>query len=444
MHKTAAFLGLVGLVTLGCSSDDGDSSTESTFGFTTLSTSASETGDGDGDPGDGDGEPGDGDGAPGDGDGAPGDGDGEPGDGDGEPGDGDGAPGDGDGAPGDGDGDGPIPCAVAEATLAPTTPQVMLVLDKSGSMLTLWDHDNNPNTPTITRWNSLHNVVSFIVNNFDAQMDFGAMLFPSMQATAQYSPAACITALAPEVPVGPDGQAVLAGIPLAGNMTIAGGTPGESAIDVSGTHLKSLDPNLPKAIIYISDGAANCSSDAQTNFQLFEVYDFNLPMTVASLWTNDGIPTYVVGIDISTELTPNISNGNPNNIVPWCKMDELGEVGGKPQNLPPGMSCAETNTNALDFYPASNEIELQAALQTIIEDAISCTIVLDPIPAFPELIEVEIDGTEVPQVEDCATEDGWVYQNPLGPYESIDLCGSWCETLKQTGQADVLYFCVAG
>jgi hypothetical protein len=63
----------------------------------TDSGTASETGDGDGDPGDGDGDPGDGDGEPGDGDGDPGDGDG---DGDGDPGDGDG-----DGDPGDGDGD---------------------------------------------------------------------------------------------------------------------------------------------------------------------------------------------------------------------------------------------------------------------------------------------------------------------------------------------------
>ncbi len=54
---------LLSLVPLACTDDDG--------GIDDNSTSAEETGDGDGEPGDGDGEPGDGDGEPGDGDGEP-------------------------------------------------------------------------------------------------------------------------------------------------------------------------------------------------------------------------------------------------------------------------------------------------------------------------------------------------------------------------------------
>ena len=45
---------------------------------------------------------------------------------------------------------------------------------------------------------------------------------------------------------------------------------------------------------------------------------------------------------------------------------------------------------------------------------------------------------------DCANEDGWVYVNPMGPYDAIELCGTWCGELKIIGQADVLYFCDPG
>jgi hypothetical protein len=438
MNKTAALLGLFGVIVgVGCG-DDGDAAT----GFTTNGeTGIPGDGDGDGDPtGDGDGDPTTGDG---DGDPTTGDGDGDPtGDGDGDP-----TTGDGDGDPTTGDGDGdpfvPVPCDVAEANLQPKIPQVMLVLDKSGSMVSnSWDHDQDPNTPVITRWQSLHNVVSFIIGNFDDQMDFGAILFPSAQATNAYGPEACLVNNAPEVPVGVDGQVILQTIPPANAVNLQGGTPGERAVAVAGQHLKSLDPEQPKAIVYISDGAANCSTSAMTNYQLFENYDLNLPVTLAGLWTADGIPTYVVGIDISTQQTSGQQDGNPNNIVPWCKMDQLGELGGKPTDVAPGMACAETATNNRDFYPAANEIQLQAALQAIIEDAISCEIVLDPVPPFPNLLEVQLDGMTVPKVTDCATENGWVYTN--AEYTAIELCGTFCADLTVLGSADVLYFCDPG
>jgi hypothetical protein len=227
-------------------------------------------------------------------------------------------------------------------------------------------------------------------------------------------------------------------------MSIAGGTPGEDALDVSGMHLKTLDPERPSVIIYISDGAANCGDAAQNAAQLFENYDTKLPLTMAALWTNDGIPTYVVGIDMSTANSGNLADGAPNNIVPWCKMDELGEDGGKPKNEAPGMMCTEGATDEQDFYSATNEIELLEGLQTIIDDASSCVIELDPAPGFPDLLQVEVDGNSVPHVNDCNSENGWVYVNPMGPYDSIELCGTSCEDLKLFGSADVLYFCDAG
>src|SRR5690606_10291218 len=102
-------------------------------------------------------------------------------------------------------------------------------------------------------------------------------------------------------------------------------------------------------------------------------------------------------------------------INPFAKLNELAVAGGKPLG------------GSADFYQTQNEIELQDAIQAIVDDAASCTLHLDPVPFFPELVEVEMDGAMVPKVTDCASEDGWVFSNPNGPYESLELCGSFCE-----------------
>jgi hypothetical protein len=63
--------------------------------------------------------------------------------------------------------------------LEPLPPNVMLVLDKSRSMTNPWDHDLDATTPQISRWHSLHNVVSDLTAQFSDTIQFGSILFPS-------------------------------------------------------------------------------------------------------------------------------------------------------------------------------------------------------------------------------------------------------------------------
>jgi hypothetical protein len=406
-------------------------------------TTGSEAGDGDGDSGDGDEDSGDGDEGSGDGDGDEdsGDGDGDSGDGDSGDGDGDGDEdsGDGDGDSGD-DGNETIPCDIPEAELAPVVPHVVLVLDKSGSMIqNTWDHDADPATPKITRWKSLHSVVNKIVMTFDDQFEFGAQLYPSTDATNEYSIDACLVNSPPEVLVAPNNAVqVLLGIPTANSNNIRGGTPAAAGMSSAIDHLIDIDDGDPAAIILVTDGAANCRSDAGSEFSRFESYDPNLLPIVGDAYNDLDIPTYVVGIDIADELT-GVTNGNifppngePDGINPFDKLNELAVAGGKPLG------------GSADFYQTQNEIELQDAIQAIVDDAASCTLHLDPVPVFPELVEVEMDGAMVPKVTDCASEDGWVFSNPNGPYESLELCGSWCEQASDALDLQALYYCNPG
>ncbi len=370
------------------------------------------------------------------------------------------------GASGNTDGSTGMDCGEAMVTPMAVPPNVVLVLDKSGSMVSnSWDHDGDAGTDPLTRWNSLHNVVSFITTEFDSQLNFGAQLFPSMAARAIASTAACPVQPSPEVAVmAVNGANVVAGIPGATDTSLAGATPAAAGVAAAVAHLKTLDPMVDRVVILVTDGAANCAA-APT--ELLEDYDANLPIVVGDALSTDDIPTYVIGIDmvnyfIGCKLNPAQTEcgqcsddmaacGNATDCAgagatceavdiqpdgtplanPWEELNLVAEAGGVPR---PG---------AEKFYNANDEMELQAALAEIAGAVISCTIPLEPAPTDKQknYVEVEIDGMVRERVTDCATEDGWVYSN-LPALDEITLCGAACDAFKGAqGVLDATYGC---
>ncbi len=325
----------------------------------------------------------------------------------------------------------PNDCGEAVVDIPIVTPSVMLVLDKSGSMVAdpggFWDHDQDPNTPTITRWNSLYSVVDLIVNNFNGSMNLGAVLFPSKTATSSYSEAACVVNAAAEVAVGPMNAAkILGAIPgaLTDATTMKGGTPATKGLKVGIEELMSAPNDQPKFMIFVTDGAANCQENAPDTTTLFEVYDDKVAETVAAAAAM-GIKTYVVGIDISQVISGAAKDGNPDNVNTYEKLNLVAEAGGVPR---PG---------AEKFYNTTNQDELQAALDMISMQILSCTIPLNPVPKYPDEIEVAPYGKM--RVDDCMTEDGWQYVE--GDPPQVQLCGAACADFQMTGKLDIQYRC---
>lgn len=308
--------------------------------------------------------------------------------------------------------------------LLPSPPNVMLVLDKSRSMSNLWDHDNDPDTAEISRWHSLHNVVDELTAQFAGRIHFGAQLFPSAAAyldepTNDFS---CMVEGEPEVGVGPDTAAdILAALPAAEDFSISGGTPTVAGLASSIDHLLSLGDEAPRAILLLTDGAANCSTLEAPEDTLF-VYDDQTPHVVASAFADHGIPTYVVGINILDEM------GTKPAVNPYEALTEVADAGG-------------VAAQGVDhFYNSFNEIELVAALE-VVADRIECTISLVDMPQHPEEVAVSVDGDVWPTVADCTGEDGWVYTAPQGPYNAIQLCGAACEALQGGGTVGVDFGC---
>lgn len=329
-----------------------------------------------------------------------------------------------------------VSCSEVQVVGRPVSPNVVLVLDKSNSMIAdflgaFWDHDDDPSTPPVTRWSSLHAVVESILTDFEDAINFGAHLFPSTDAQNEYNATACPVNGELDIAVAAmNKDAILAGIPAASDESLRGGTPTASAVKVALDHLKGLDPEVPRAILLVTDGAANCTAGAVPP-TLFESYDESVHTIVGDAFALDGIPTYVVGVGIPNTATPVEKDGAPDGINPFEKLNELALEGGKPKDHP-----------SEKFYKSDNQIELAAALDKIAMDALTCVIPLESPPVQPEATEVVLDGAPIAHVDDCASESGWLYTNPEGPFDAIELCGAACSGLKLVGEADITV-CVA-
>jgi hypothetical protein len=329
----------------------------------------------------------------------------------------------------DGSGDAPAEptCEQGSFTVSvePGTPRVMLVLDKSRSMTNFWDHDADPTTPEISRWHSLHNVVAELTTQFSGTVEFGAQLFPSAEAwldepTNAFS---CDVREAPEVGVGPDtAAAILQAIPAAEDLTISGGTPATAGIQSAASHLMEMPGEDPRAIVLVTDGAANCNPGEAPEDTLF-VYDAALPTSVAHAYGTMSIPVYVVGINILDEM------GTKPAVNAYEALSEVAVAGGAPSDGPD------------TFYNAFNELELVDALETV-AGQIECTLPLQEEPEHPDLVQITIDGATFSQTADCDAGNGWVYTSPAGPLNAVRLCGTACDMLQDGGgTVEIEYLC---
>jgi len=298
------------------------------------------------------------------------------------------------------------PCQVEETPIEPIPSDVLFVLDKSGSMsMELWDHDANLQTPNITRWKSLHAVVEAVVTDFDHQLNFGAKLYPKIDAGSYINQGACEITPGIEVPVAANNaETLLQGIPSA-EFEVLGGTPSFQALSESYKYLETLMTGLDAAVIFITDGEISCDNPPAAAIA-----------AISDAWDNSQIPTYVVGVDVDAQTS--------------SQLNSFALAGGK-----------QLNNGQYKFYQATDQVELQAAMQSILDDTISCVLPVEPEPAYPELFQVWIDNAEVQEIGDCAQEDGWRWTQD---HTEIELCGQSCQDLKHGEGIEAKYFCMAG
>ncbi|MBL8947797.1 MAG: hypothetical protein JNK45_31785 [Myxococcales bacterium] len=309
-------------------------------------------------------------------------------------------------------------CGDAEFSVAAVAPRAVLVLDKSHSMVaSTWDHDGDPATAVTTRWSSLHETVADLVSDVDGTMELGAVLFPSRALTDNDAATACEVPDALDVAIASDnGDAILDAMPSADSLEIWGGTPTAAGIATAAAALRALEGDAPRAIILVTDGAANCSADAPAA-ETFTRYDEDLAPLVASL-AADGIPTYVVGIDI-VDGWVSVPEANPH--------DRLGEV---------ALAGGVANPGATPFFDARDEGQLFDALGAI-TSRIQCTLTLEGLPSAPERVHLSIGDAALAYTPDCDA-DGWRYADD----GAIELCMAACDDFVAAGTVHAAYDCI--
>lgn len=308
---------------------------------------------------------------------------------------------------------------------APTT-NLIFVLDRSGSFsVGTWDHDGNPGTAAVSKWSSLHKTLTAVIGKYQAQHKLGLMMFPSSAAVSDYSAGACVTNASPEVAPALNSAAAIGAALPAANAMLKGATPMARGLDGALSSLDSAPANEARAMVLIGDGSPNCSDSAPNAEGLFEVLDTSVHGIVGAAWSNDQIPTAVVGVALPDSYSQALKDGNPDNANPVVEFNALAEAGGRPR------------AGAAKFYDASNESELGAYLDEAVRVTLGCELVLDDTPADPTATRVTVDGMNYaysPNLN-CSTGDGWVYTS--GDNSRVRLCGAACSGLLASGSAQV-------
>lgn len=308
----------------------------------------------------------------------------------------------------------PEVCEVGRLVADPVIPEMMIVLDRSGSM----GRDG--------RWNPSVSAVKRITTQFDQRIDFGLALFPDPASqgttpdpmiiqTCQSAPdpLMCIIDAAGgaigglgnctpgtvQVPVMGQSAAQISA-QLDGTMP-NGGTPTSETLDnLVGQYANVvLDPDMPpppKYVLLVTDGQPTCPAG---NGSDTTPADVNASNDAVDALLAAGVKTYVIGYDTSGAGNQQLA----------AVLDGFAQRGG---------------TGDQQHRPVEDEASLLAEFERITGAIASCNFTLDAAPAKPENVLVLLDGGQL-NLDDP---NGWRLDD-----RTVEVVGQACQTLQSEG-----------
>jgi hypothetical protein len=296
-------------------------------------------------------------------------------------------------------------CAEKQQPLAKLPPDILIVLDASGSM----NEDTNNQScangcGANSKWALLTPALNQVVMQTETTVNWGLKLFADTDATCGVSNNAA-------VPIGANNAGAIANVIAGrtdpnGNVTNGSRTPTRAAENAAVTYLNTVNTQNPKFILMATDGQPNCAASGSNSAD-------DTPgavMAVANAQTA-GYPTFVVGISAPAGAANDALN-------------MMAVAGGYPRSGSP------------QYYPVTSAAEFVAVLQTLVGVATTCTF---PVPDPPNdmtdraHIGVVVNGKEIGR--DPNHLDGWDYTNT--GMTAVQIYGSNCTGIMNGQITDV-------
>lgn len=285
------------------------------------------------------------------------------------------------------------------------TPDILIVLDRSGSM------DTKGAGVVGDRWTGSVNAIISSTNTYNSQISFGLMAFPDDNSCGSTKVA---------VPIKANAAAAIKTALDA--MDPEGSTPTLSALkrareEVNRGSVAVDGIPKPKVVLLVTDGAPNCDGaggiaavppacnpfsgmfdQAACTAALAVPADSELMKKIVeevTMMSGEGTRTYVIGYETAgTGFAANL--------------DAMAAAGG---------------TALMTHTSVASEQELNGVLQSMISNAVSCTFGLEEAPNDPGYVQVSVDGVQL----NLDQPDGW----KLGADgKSVEVQGAACMKLQ--------------
>jgi hypothetical protein len=285
-------------------------------------------------------------------------------------------------------------CGNSASTMTQLPADLLLVLDRSGTMVNNIADDNpcDPSTGTCAeRWSTMSQAMQVVLAASPASIQWGLKLFstPGLTDPVGTTPAGCVVLPAMEVPMASGNSTAMVG-------TIAGTTPNyntptRAAIETAAAYLTKLDDGRTKYILLATDGEPNCKIDGE----YATTPDLPAALGAIAAAKAAGVTVFVIGVGPSA--------GN---------LDEMARQGGTGK-----------------FYPALSPQSLVAALNAIVGTVASCVYTMSAMPPDPNNLGVYLDK----QLVTRSTADGW----EVSSSNAVTFYGPTCDRIKAGVYQDV-------
>jgi hypothetical protein len=313
--------------------------------------------------------------------------------------------------------DGPLPCVSGTFTLNLASPQLMFVMDRSGSMEFALDSTGPPAAGQPTRWTVLRDALGQTIIPFTDQIAMGARFYPianadpfdNVEACSQDPPSRGI------VPALGNADAILR---VFDDTPPVGGTPTAMALQAAARQL-SASRAVARAMVVATDGVPNCNAaldrltctctardpDDCRRFPTGATNcldDVRTIATLESISQDNKIPVYVVGIGVTSAFS--------------ATLDAMAVAGGRPRSATP------------KYYPAETPGDLISAFTVVRDSVAKCSYITTSSPTDPDAISVKVAGRNV--ARDPNRINGWDWIDQA--YGHLQLFGAACALATPT------------